>query len=189
MIDRARHLVVLGVMLLCSVAVPSTLNAAVPPAKVVEARLESAREAASDLDVDVDVETTGEDTGSISSFGVLGKRAKADNDAAFGWKLLFIVLTSSDPWTDLEKLAGSIDTSETDIDTQDGAFVYAYGGNPQVAVSRDLSVVRRVRVERDLARWDLVATGRLEGTPMPERVVLLKDGRPFARVALSLPDR
>jgi hypothetical protein len=187
MSTRVSHVVILALAAVCCVFAPTMAQAAVPPADVVEARLESAREEAKDLDVNIDVELTGAETGSISSFGLLGKRVRAGGDGSFGLKLLVIVLTSSDPWTDLEKHAGSIDTSVTDIDTQDREFVYAYGGNPQIAVSRDLSVIRRVRVERDLARWELVATGRLEGTPMPERIVVLEDGRPFARVALSLP--
>lgn len=175
-------------LLSLSVAWPAVVWASVPPETVVESRLKSARQAASDLDVDIDIQTIGSDSDGISSFSMLGKRAGGEDAGAFPWKLLMVVLTSSDPWTDIENLAGSVDASTTDIATQDDAFVYAYGGNPQVAVSRDLSVIRWVRVERDLKRWELVAEGRLEGTPLPERVVVLRDGRPFVRVKLSLPE-
>lgn len=188
MITDARCLGAVFGIFLISALCSADAQAEVPPASVVESRLASAREAASDLDVEIDIEMTGEDAGSISSFTMLGKRAATSDDNAFGWKLLLVVLTSSDPWSDIENLAGSIDTSVTDIATRDDAFIYAYGDNPQISVSRDLSVIRSVRIERNATRWKLVASGRLEGTPMPERVVLLENGRPVARVELSLPE-
>lgn len=187
---RSRLSIFAGCLFALVVFAAGEAHAGVPDADIVESRLESAREQTKDLDVELTLDVADGATGSVGSLAIVGKRASADdNPNNFGWKLLMVVLTSSDPWGDIENLAGSIDDDETDIDTADGEFVYTYGDNPGISVTRDLSVIRQVRVGRDMTRWELSTTGRLEDTPMPEKVVLLKDGQPFARVALSLSDK
>jgi hypothetical protein len=169
-------------------AMASAAAAAVPPLKIASERQASLREAASDTKVDVSVTITAGELKSHAETGValgIGKSLAFGDDGLLAWRVLSVVLTAKDPIKGLQEHVGQIDASKTSIETLDDGFVYVWGSSPQIALSRDLSRIRRVTARSGDHTWVFRLSGDLGVAGLPERVHILRSGKPYASVEIE----
>lgn len=181
-------------------------GAAMPPLDVAQARQASLRGALkSGASVDISVTALGTKLQSFSASSLrLGASKKLelaasasdpekkpstlviDANAPMPWSVVFSLLSAADPLASLQTTHGAIDAGQRKIDTLEDGFVYHYGASPQVVLSRDFSLMRRVLVHAQGVDWEFRLSGDLGVGGLPERVDILRAGAPFANMRLSL---
>ena len=177
-------------------AMASAAVAAVPPMKIADARQASLRKAASDTKVDVSITVTAGELKSHAESGVAlgtGKSVGLGDDGLgdgglLAWRVLSVVLTAKEPISDLQEHIGRIDASKTSIETLDDDFVYVWSGSPQIALSRDMSLIRRITARSGDHIWEFRLSGDLGVAGLPERIHILRSGKPFASVEIEKTD-
>ena len=193
------HLGVAAAVSALCVFVSALAWAGVPPFDLAKKRLATMREQAGATSVDVVVSVTDEgmttyrtEDAALVSGGALqlsktgGKATlKVHQDAPFPWNVVYELLVSADPISGLERHLGSADASQTEIVPREREFLYIYGDDPKIAVSRDMSAIRSVWVTHDKKRWEFRTTGTLGAADLPERLHVLRSKEPYATVELS----
>jgi hypothetical protein len=183
--------------------------ASVPPLKVAAARQASLRAEADELgptDVTITVLGARLRTYRASGATLAASRplellslqtAKAESaekadklrigpDQPLPWSVVYALILARDPVSELQARLGGFDVSHTKIETLDDSFVYVYGDSPQLALSRDFGLIRRVAATVDGVKWEFRLAGELGEAGLPERINILRDGAPFASVELSV---
>ncbi len=191
---------ILVVFMVASTA--ATASAAGPPLEVAQERQATVRadhaEQAPAFDMTVSVTARGvvEYRGAalaVSDGGVeLAARAKdksleigADQDAP--WSVIWVLVASSDPVTDLQDALGRIDAASTSIEPMGDSFVYVFGDSPQIALSRDLTHIRRVEFRSGGHTWQLRLDGEVGESGLPAQIHVIRSGQPYANIELSEP--
>lgn len=174
-------------------------SAAVPPLKMAKLRQQALRSEAAKTKVDVSVTVIAGNLASYAKSGVgLGGRkavelAATDSDgvltlgaeASLPWAVIYTLLVAPKPIGTLQRHIGNIDTSRATIQTLEDDFVYVWGGSPELAISRNLALIRRITVASGEHTWEFRLSGDLGVSGLPTRIHVLRSGEPYATVGLS----
>lgn len=122
----------------------------------------------------------------------LAARAKDETlelgaDQPAPWSVIWVLIASSDPIADLQDTLGRIDAASTSIEPMGEAFVYVFGDSPQIALSRDLTHIRRVEFRSGEHTWQLRLDGEVGDSGLPAQIHVIRSGQPYANVELSEP--
>lgn len=190
----------IGLALLASLMGPGSTSAmaAVPPLELAAERQAALRASANiELDISMSVTTSGVEEFSGRSIDLVEdedielRSADAESRLKLGsarllpYRIVAILLTSSNPLEDLQGAMGRVDAAEHDIEVLDDAFVFVFGDMPAISLSRDLEHIRRIEARSKSHSWQILLTGELGERGLPEHIQILRSGEPYARIELS----
>lgn len=189
-----------GLVVCLTVLAPAALSARVPPLELLSERQSSLRDKADGVAVDVSISVTSGRLTQWTASGFVAGRGEPlalthasggrqlqvgpDSDMP-AWRIVFALVAAADPIGELQRHAGQLDRGVTTIEVDDDDFLYVFGELPQIAVSRDLGRIRRVRARLEDTDWEFRLSGDLGAAGLSRRIHVLRAGQPYATVEMS----